>query len=61
MVKLDYERDYYADLGLPPTADAADVKRQFKKLGRLRSPQVQILIANVPSHSPTMASRSQPG
>lgn len=35
MVKLDYERDYYADLDLPHTADAADVKKQFKKLGRL--------------------------
>ncbi|SPQ25089.1 f4142bcf-309c-4034-8b02-b5d7888fe437 [Thermothielavioides terrestris] len=32
MVKLDYDRDYYADLELPPTADAAEVKKQFKKL-----------------------------
>lgn len=36
MVKLNYERDYYADLDLPSNADAADVKKQFKKLGRLR-------------------------
>lgn len=32
VVKLDYDRDYYADLELPSTADAADVKKQFKKL-----------------------------
>ncbi|KAK4140855.1 uncharacterized protein C8A04DRAFT_14576 [Dichotomopilus funicola] len=32
MVKLNYERDYYGDLDLPPNADAADVKKQFKKL-----------------------------
>ncbi|KAK3319249.1 hypothetical protein B0H66DRAFT_623827 [Apodospora peruviana] len=32
MVKLDYERDYYADLELSSSADAADVKKQFKKL-----------------------------
>ncbi|KXX77865.1 DnaJ-related protein rsp1 [Madurella mycetomatis] len=32
MVKLDYERDYYADLELPATADATEVKKQFKKL-----------------------------
>ncbi|KAK0714810.1 hypothetical protein B0H67DRAFT_553458 [Lasiosphaeris hirsuta] len=32
MVKPDYSRDYYADLELPSTADATDVKKQFKKL-----------------------------
>ncbi|KAL3467479.1 hypothetical protein BJX64DRAFT_273880 [Aspergillus heterothallicus] len=32
MVKLDVRRDYYADLGLAPSADAEDVKRQFRKL-----------------------------
>ncbi|KAK4040771.1 hypothetical protein C8A01DRAFT_45973 [Parachaetomium inaequale] len=32
MVKLDYDRDYYADLELPGTADAVEVKKQFKKL-----------------------------
>ncbi|KAL2022585.1 hypothetical protein VTK56DRAFT_4929 [Thermocarpiscus australiensis] len=32
MVKLDYDRDYYADLELPPLADVAEVKKQFKKL-----------------------------
>jgi hypothetical protein len=35
MVKLDYDRDYYADLELPPLADVAEVKKQFKKLGEL--------------------------
>ncbi|KAH6855651.1 hypothetical protein B0I37DRAFT_411629 [Chaetomium sp. MPI-CAGE-AT-0009] len=32
MVKLDYDRDYYADLELSSTADAVEVKKQFKKL-----------------------------
>jgi curved DNA-binding protein CbpA len=33
MVKLDVRRDYYADLHLTPSADAEDVKKQFRKLG----------------------------
>lgn len=37
-VKLDYERDYYADLELPPTADATEVKKQYKKLGTFKIP-----------------------
>lgn len=36
MVKLDYNRDYYADLELPGPVDIAEVKKQFKKLGELR-------------------------
>ncbi|KAK5658234.1 hypothetical protein OQA88_2209 [Cercophora sp. LCS_1] len=32
MVKPDYSRDYYADLELSGTADAVEVKKQFKKL-----------------------------
>ncbi|KAJ4294753.1 hypothetical protein N0V88_004987 [Collariella sp. IMI 366227] len=32
MVKLDYDRDYYADLELSSTADPVEVKKQFKKL-----------------------------
>ncbi|KAK3338518.1 hypothetical protein B0H65DRAFT_434780 [Neurospora tetraspora] len=32
VVKVDYDRDYYADLELPSTADTAEVKKQFKKL-----------------------------
>lgn len=35
MVKVDFKRDYYADLGLPPGADIDEVKKQFRKLGRL--------------------------
>lgn len=27
------DRDYYADLELPPTADILEIKRQFRKLG----------------------------
>lgn len=32
-MKADMSRDYYADLELPPTADIAEVKKQFRKLG----------------------------
>lgn len=27
------QRDYYADLELSPTADAAEIRKQFRKLG----------------------------
>ena len=33
MVKPDYSRDYYADLGLPPSADINDIKKQYRQLG----------------------------
>ncbi|KAI4171586.1 MAG: hypothetical protein LQ343_004178 [Gyalolechia ehrenbergii] len=33
MVKADPKCDYYADLELLPTADAVEIKKQFKKLG----------------------------
>lgn len=33
MVKADLTRDYYDDLGVLPTADLAEIKKQFKKLG----------------------------
>lgn len=33
MVKPDAKHDYYADLELPATADAEDVKKQFRQLG----------------------------
>ncbi|KAN0104844.1 hypothetical protein V8E51_010589 [Hyaloscypha variabilis] len=32
MVKADLTRDYYGDLELAPTADVAEIKKQFKKL-----------------------------
>ncbi|KAJ5578611.1 Heat shock protein DnaJ N-terminal [Penicillium hispanicum] len=32
MVKADVRRDYYADLGLGPSAEAEDIKKQFRKL-----------------------------
>ncbi|CAG8235031.1 unnamed protein product [Penicillium salamii] len=32
MVKSDVRKDYYADLGLQPSAEAEDIKRQFRKL-----------------------------
>lgn len=33
MVKPDAKHDYYADLELPQTADAEEIKRQFRQLG----------------------------
>ncbi|OQE15385.1 hypothetical protein PENFLA_c032G03887 [Penicillium flavigenum] len=32
MVKADVRKDYYADLGLQPSAEAEDIKKQFRKL-----------------------------
>ncbi|KAK1146961.1 hypothetical protein N8T08_002288 [Aspergillus melleus] len=32
MVKADVRRDYYADLGLTPSAESEDIKKQFRKL-----------------------------
>ncbi|KAJ5204865.1 Heat shock protein DnaJ N-terminal [Penicillium cinerascens] len=32
MVKADVRRDYYADLGLQPSAETEDIKKQFRKL-----------------------------
>lgn len=29
-------RDYYSDLELQPTAELVEIKRQFKKLGRVK-------------------------
>lgn len=34
MVKADNRRNYYEDLELKPSADANEVKKQFKKLGK---------------------------
>jgi curved DNA-binding protein CbpA len=33
MVKADVKNDYYADLDLTPTADAEEIKKQFRTLG----------------------------
>lgn len=37
MAKADPKCDYYADLELTPAADAPEIKKQFKKLGRTAS------------------------
>lgn len=34
MVKVDNERDYYADLEIPLNSTTEDVKKQFRKLGK---------------------------
>ncbi len=36
MVKVEADRDYYADLELKPSADANEIKRAFKKLGKTK-------------------------
>jgi DnaJ-class molecular chaperone len=33
MGKVDAKHDYYADLDCKPNADAAEIKKAFKKLG----------------------------
>lgn len=45
MVKLDASRDYYADLELPSTCTADDVKKQFRKLG-----QLTLVVVSTPDH-----------
>lgn len=34
-MKAEADRDLYADLEIKPTADANEIKRQFKKLGMI--------------------------
>lgn len=41
MVKADPKHDYYADLEVPMGADAAEIKKQFKKLGKILGPTMQ--------------------
>jgi hypothetical protein len=33
MVKVDIKRDYYADLGLSPSTEPDEIKKQFRRLG----------------------------
>jgi hypothetical protein len=40
--KLDNDRNYYADLELPPTASIQEIRTQFRKLGRCPSSVVAI-------------------
>ena len=35
MAKLDPHKDYYAILGMSPTVETDEVKKQFKKLGKM--------------------------
>lgn len=62
MVKADPKCDYYADLELPPSAEATEIKRQFKKLGLTASTQdacISKLTLHVPSSQ--IPPRSQSG
>lgn len=34
MVKVDFKRNYYADLEVSPQAKLDDIKKQFRKLGK---------------------------
>lgn len=52
MVKADLARDYYGDLEIAPTADLAEIKKQFKKLGMVTTkPGVGLRIAQLTSAS----------
>ncbi|KAL8940225.1 MAG: hypothetical protein Q9216_002934 [Gyalolechia sp. 2 TL-2023] len=48
MVKADSTCDYYADLELLPSADAVEIKKQFKKLGSLVLTRLLYCPANLP-------------
>jgi hypothetical protein len=45
MVKADFTRDYYGDLEIQPTADLAEIKKQFKKLGMFHSPHFTFVLS----------------
>lgn len=40
MVKADVKIDYYAALGLGPSAEVDEIKKQFRKLGKAATFQV---------------------
>lgn len=46
MVKADIKRDYYADLGLDPKAEEDEIRKKYRKLGRLSAPFVYASISN---------------
>lgn len=48
-------RDYYADLELPPTADVAEIKKQYRKLGIFKHGSYTYVNAN-PSRSSQISS-----
>lgn len=56
MVKADAKHDYYADLGCKASADEAELKKAFKKLGMMVNPTI-IVLANAISYSPEVSSR----
>jgi len=46
MVKAVMTEDYYGDLHVAPTADVAEIKKQFKKLGTVLV-ALQILLLKI--------------
>ena len=59
-MKADADRDLYAELELQPTADANEIKRQFKKLGmRLMNVLSDAWLIRL-TLSPQIPPRSQP-
>lgn len=49
MVKPDASKDYYSDLGLHATADAAAINKAYKKLGMVNL--MENLVAHRRDHS----------
>lgn len=47
MVKADLARDYYGDLELPPSVDAHEIKKQYKKLGMVSADPAAVFIAEL--------------
>ena len=68
MVKVDYKRNYYADLEVSPQAKLDDIKKQFRKLGKLFPMSVSAILSLVEDKadklimcSPKVPSRQKPG
>lgn len=47
MVKADLARDYYGDLELPPSVDAHEIKKQYKKLGMASAHPAVLFVAGL--------------
>jgi hypothetical protein len=59
MVNIDVNQDYYAELGVMPTADEAEIKKSFRLLGLSHRRLTKGLKLTV--YSFEISSRSKPG